>query len=90
MIVSNVATEELPGMRTVEAEQVGALAAAGGFVTAQVRTTSPVNPLLGATMRLDVPLLPGSLIATWVALIAKPGAPGPFPFVTEITAEDGS
>lgn len=89
LMVSCVATEGAPATLTLAAEQVGALATFGGFVTVQVRTTFPVNPLLGATMRLDVALFPGWLIATGVALIAKPGEPGPLPFVTETVVEDG-
>ena len=82
-------TEGVPATLTLAAAQVGALATLGGLVTVQVRAMLPVNPLLGATMRLEVALLPGWLIDTGVALMAKPGKPGPFPFVTETVVDDG-
>ena len=89
LIVKEVLTEGSPTTLALAAEQVGALASSGGFVTVQVSTTLPVNPSLGATIRLEVALFPGSAMATGVALIAKPGTPGPIPFVIERVVEDG-
>jgi hypothetical protein len=89
LIVNTVETEGSPTTFALAAEQVGGFVSSGGFVTVHVKATFPVNPLLGATMRLDVALLPGCAIDTGVALIAKPGKPGPRPFVTDTTVDEG-
>src|ERR1700679_3493743 len=55
-------------------EQVGTSAAPTGIpVTAQVRATVPVKPLLGVIVTVEVPLAPGAAMVIAVLLSAKLG-----------------
>jgi hypothetical protein len=55
-------------------EQVGGSTAVAGPVTAQVRATVPVKPLLGVIVIVEVPLPPGVAMLTVVLVSAKLGA----------------
>jgi hypothetical protein len=89
LMVSAVVTEELSITVALAGEHVGALAAPGGLVTAQVRTTLPVNPSLGATTTVEVALCPGTVIEICVPARAKLGTPGPVPLLMKRVVADG-
>jgi hypothetical protein len=88
-MMSAMVTEELSVMTALAGEHVGALAAPGGLVIAQVKTTLPVNPSLGATTIVDVAVWPGMVIEIGVPARAKLGIPGPVPLLMKTVVADG-
>ena len=75
-MVSVAVTAAVPAMAGgAVAEQVGTSIAPDGLeVTAQVRATLPVNPPLGVTVMVEVPLAPGDATLIGVPLSVKAGA----------------
>ena len=74
----------------VVTEQVGiSLAADGLVVTAQLRTTEPVNPAVGVTVIVDVPLVPCVAMTIAGALSEKLGVGAAVPVVVAETWLEG-